>query len=173
MKKILILSLLITTLFTACRSPEKLYSLAVKRGMTVDKVEDTLKISYIDSIVTNYKDSVVICYDIKYRDSVIIKSVVNFPKSNTAVRQEEKTKRKEIDSKEDVKKAELDASVDIKELESETKQDSIKQAGKTNRKTVKVHNKSSWWKFWLGFVTGLAFCFLLLTLATKLKNLNQ
>lgn len=153
--KALIFSLLL--ILTACRSPEKLYSLALKRGMTIKEDSTVIQLPYLDSIVINYKDSTVINYEIKYKDSIILKSVVNFPKSNTAIRQEEKTKRKEIKS-----------TVDIKEAEEETKQVEIKQSGKTERKVVK--SKSSWWKFWLGLIVGLAFSFLITTLASKLKK---
>lgn len=153
--KALIFSLLL--ILTACRSPEKLYSLALKRGMTVKEDSTVIQLLYLDSTVINYKDSTVINYEIKYKDSIILKSVVNFPKSNTAIRQEEKTKRKEIKS-----------TVDIKEAEEETKQVEIKQLGKTERKVVK--SKSSWWKFWLGLIVGLAFSFLIATLVSKLKK---
>ena len=155
--KVLIFSLLL--ILTACRSPEKLYSLALKRGMTVKQDSTIIQLLYLDSTVLTYKDSTVINYEIKYKDSVILNSVVNFPKSNTAIRQEEKTKRKELKS-----------TVDIKEAEEKTKQVEIKQSAKTERKTIKTTNKSKWWKFWLGFITGLAFCFLIVTLASKLKK---
>lgn len=142
--------LILTLLLSSCSATYH-YKKAVKKGLSIDTVRDTVSVPYIDSVAVLEKDTIIWHKRIDFKDTVIYVKKFKLPETRQEIRQKEKTKRVEIKQDNKTERITIKNTADIK-------QDSIKQTAKTERVTIKSESKGlkNIWIFIIGVLVGIS-----------------
>lgn len=186
-KRGVIIGIILGSILLSCRTPQQLIDKAIEKDPTiVNGFSDTLtiiktrvdsvavevdgKIVYKDTLITEYKDTVINCDQIN----------IERKKTRQQIRLNYKLEKKALKLQAKLDKLEKKNEKLQSKLDAKTEQKQIKEDGKTERTTVRKENSRGNW-FWFGFLVGVvSFGFLifvlwrakLITLGTTRKSNN-
>ena len=133
-------------LLISCSAPKKAqyhYKRALKNGLKIEQVSDTIQVLKVDSFPVIVNDTIVWEKYIAYRDTVIQFKTVEIPKTRWQTR---------IEYRERIK---------IEKIKGDTQVKVIREQTKAAATVKEVKYRTKWWPFVVGLILGLIIPYLL------------